>query len=160
MNCGPYRHEGAKACEARLDRTKFAPGSGRPRRRHWRGIEELADTESFRALAHREFPAGASEWRDEISRRQFRDDHGGILRAGGMTACTKQPVEKIIPYVEQPPEITPGKPLYFARAMPFAGYGMGVIVHEPRRASDEDRRQSRPSFIDRGDEYFHAGQLA
>ena len=43
-------------------------------------------------------------------------------------------MEKIVPYVRQPPEITPGKPLYFATALTLGGFGTGVIAtsHEGR----------------------------
>src|SRR5436305_850347 len=37
--------------------------------RYWRSLEQLADTAEFREFLHREFPAGASEWADELSRR-------------------------------------------------------------------------------------------
>ncbi len=42
--------------------------------------------------------------------------------------------EKIMPYVRQPEAIVPGKPLYFATAMPLAGVATGVLVesHEGR----------------------------
>ncbi len=36
---------------------------------------------------------------------------------GGLTACTRQPLEKIVPYVSRPEEIIPGRPLYFATGM-------------------------------------------
>ena len=53
---------------------------------------------------------------------------------GGLGACTKQPLEKIVPYVRQPPELTPGKPLYFATALTMGGFAQGVIAtsHEGR----------------------------
>jgi len=37
--------------------------------------------------------------------------------------------EKIVPYVVPPPaQVIPGKPLYFATAMPMGGFGQGVLV--------------------------------
>ena len=59
---------------------------------------------------------------------------GASLALAGLTACTRQPAEKIVPYVRQPEEIVPGKPLFFATAMPMAGYATGLLVesHEGR----------------------------
>ena len=39
-----------------------------------------------------------------------------------------------MPYVRQPEELVPGKPLFYATAMPFAGSGVGLLVesHEGR----------------------------
>ena len=46
----------------------------------------------------------------------------------GLNACTRQPKETIVPYVRQPEEFTPGKPLFFATAMPMSGYAKGLLV--------------------------------
>ncbi len=94
----------------------------------WRSLEERADTAEFRAWLHREFPPLASEWTDEVSRRHFLKLMGASLALAGLGACTKQPLEKIVPYVKQPPEVVPGKPLHFASALTLGGYARGVIV--------------------------------
>jgi molybdopterin-containing oxidoreductase family iron-sulfur binding subunit len=101
---------------------------------YWRSLDELADTPAFQELLHREFPQGASELLDPVSRRTFAKLMGASLALAGVTACTRQPAEKIIPYVRQPEEIVPGKPLYFATAMPLAGYATPLLVesHEGR----------------------------
>ena len=44
------------------------PGSGR---KYWRSLDELAETPEFRQWLEREFPEGASEWTDPVSRRHF-----------------------------------------------------------------------------------------
>ena len=31
-------------------------------KKYWRSLDEFAETDEFRALLHREFPAQASEW--------------------------------------------------------------------------------------------------
>ncbi|PYX51116.1 MAG: hypothetical protein DMG79_04135, partial [Acidobacteria bacterium] len=38
---------------------------------YWRSLEELAGSEAFKEALHREFPKGASEWVDSVSRRGF-----------------------------------------------------------------------------------------
>ena len=97
-------------------------------KRYWRSLEELAETEEFKELLHREFPRHASEWTDGVSRRNFLQLMGASLALAGLSACTKQPVEHIVPYVRQPEEIIPGKPLYFATSMPLGGITRPVLV--------------------------------
>ena len=77
---------------------------------------------------HREFPKGASEWLDDVSRRGFLKLMGASMALAGMTACTKQPLESIVPYVKQPEELVPGRPHIFchgifAERIRFAGPG-------------------------------------
>ena len=53
--------------------------------RFWRGLEELADTEAFREMMHREFPEQASEWSDPLTRRRFLTlDGPAQLGRGGL----------------------------------------------------------------------------
>src|SRR6478609_6640017 len=68
----------------------------------WRSLEELAGSPEFQEMMHREFPKGASEWLDSVSRRGFLKLMGASLAMAGMSACTKQPLEPIVPYVRQP----------------------------------------------------------
>ena len=94
----------------------------------WRGLDELADTDEFRDLLHREFPEQATEFDDPAGRRQFLKLMGASLSLAGVTACTRIPDEKIVPYVKPPEEVIPGKPLFYATAMPFAGAATPVLV--------------------------------
>ena len=52
-----------------------------------------------------------------LNRRDFLKLMGASLALAGLPACTRQPIEKIVPYVKQPEELVPGKPLFFATAM-------------------------------------------
>jgi len=115
-------------------RARLANAGGRE---FWRSLDELADTPEFNELLKREFPRGAAEWRDPVSRRNFLKLMGASLALAGLSGCQfalKQPQEKIVPYVRQPEEIIHGKPLFFATAATFAGFGTGVLVesHEGR----------------------------
>ncbi len=94
----------------------------------WRGLEELAETDDFQELLHREFSEGASELLDPVSRRRFLHLMGGSLALAGLAGCTRQPRETIVPYVNQPEQIIPGKPLYFATAMTMRGIATGILV--------------------------------
>ena len=59
---------------------------------------------------------------------------GASLALAGLTACTRQPDEKIVPYVKQPEGLVPGRPLFFATAVLHRGFAQGVLVesHEGR----------------------------
>jgi len=76
----------------------------------WRSLEEWAAAPEFERWRHREFPQAASEWTNEMQRRDFLRLMGASLALGGLGACTKQPIEKIVPYVNQPEQVVPGKP--------------------------------------------------
>src|SRR5947209_3127217 len=88
----------------------------------WRSLEELAGSSEFQEMMHREFPKGASEWLDGVSRRGFLKLMSASLALAGMTACTKQPLEPIVPYVRQPEDVIPGRPLFYASAFELSGY--------------------------------------
>ena len=45
--------------------------SRRAAHQYWRSLEELAGAPEFQEMLHREFPKGASEWLDTVSRRGF-----------------------------------------------------------------------------------------
>src|SRR6187397_865438 len=115
-----------EALRARLDGTRG--------REYWRSLEALSETPEFKEFLHREFPQNASEWLDPVGRRGFLKLMSASLALAGVSACTRQPTEELVPYVRQPEELVPGKPLFYATAMPFAGAGMGLLVesHEGR----------------------------
>lgn len=95
----------------------------------WRSLDELAQTEEFQEFLHREFPRQASTWDGGMSRRRFLQLMGASLALAGLTGCGDQPPQElIVPYVEAPEEIIPGKPLYFATAMSLSGIATGLLV--------------------------------
>ncbi len=100
----------------------------------WRSLEAVADTAEFKQYLHREFPTNASEWLDPVGRRSFLKLMSASMALAGVTACTVQPTELIVPYVRQPEEEIPGRPLYFATAMSLGGVATGLLVesHEGR----------------------------
>ena len=95
---------------------------------YWRSLEELASTDEFRAFVEDEFPNRTPDWNDPGSRRRFLRLMGASIALAGASACTKQPKEVIVPYVRQPEELIPGKPLFYASAMSVAGIATGVLA--------------------------------
>jgi MoCo/4Fe-4S cofactor protein with predicted Tat translocation signal len=106
-------------------RRKFDGATGRT---FWRSLDELAESPGFLDFLHREFPEQASELLDPAGRREFLRVMGASLALAGLTACTRQPTERIVPYVKAPEEIVPGRPLYFATAVTDGGYAKGVLA--------------------------------
>jgi MoCo/4Fe-4S cofactor protein with predicted Tat translocation signal len=127
---------------------------------YWRTLDELAQTPEFEEMLHREFPKHASEWTDKSSRRDFMKIMGASMALAGLSACTKQPLEPIVPYVSQPKNLLLGKPLFYATAMPLGAYGTGLLVesHEGRPTKIEGNPQ-HPSSLGGTDVFNQASVL-
>ena len=116
--------------------------------RYWRTLEELAGQPAFGELLEREFPRQASEWVDPVSRRSFLKLAGASMALAGLAGCTRQPLEQILPYVRQPKQLVPGKPIFYATAMPFHGHVLPLVVetHEFRPTKVEGNPQHQASM--------------
>ncbi|MCI0462330.1 MAG: TAT-variant-translocated molybdopterin oxidoreductase, partial [Gemmataceae bacterium] len=101
---------------------------------YWRSLEELSQADGFEEMLEQEFPRQAGGWLDGLDRRQFLHLMGASLALAGLTGCGGSPREPIMAHVRAPEHIIPGRPLFFATAMPMAGYGSGLLVwsHEGR----------------------------
>src|SRR5947207_4959281 len=122
----PGRREGTKPSET----AAFSQG----REGWWRTLEERAQDPAFQERLCNEFPSEVEAITDPVARRAFLKLMGASMALAGMTACTRQPLEKIVPYVRQPEELIPGNPLFFATAMALGGSALGLLVesHEGR----------------------------
>ncbi len=137
-------------------RAKLGAATGR---KYWRSLEELADSEGFRAFLEAEFPQQASVL-NALGRRQFLQLMGASLGLAGLSACTKQPVEKIYPYAKSPEEFVPGQPLYFATALPLSGFGRGVLVESHMgRPTKVEGNPEHPSSLGATDIFAQADIL-
>ena len=111
---------------------------------YWRTLDELSQTPEFEEMLHREFPRQASEWvGGSTTRRDFLKIMSASLALAGLSACVKQPLEPIVPYVRQPEEIVLGKPLFFATAFPMPVGAVPVLAesHEGRPTKIEGNPQ-------------------
>ena len=95
-----------------------------------------------------EFPAGADVLTDDVGRRKFLSLMGASLALAGVTGCTRQPREAIMPFAAEPPEMTPGVSRHFATAMPFSGVGEPVLV---------ESHENRPTKIEGNPEHPMSG---
>ena len=71
---------------------------------------------------------------------------GASIALAGFAAC-RRPVQKILPYSQQPEDIVPGIPLFYASAMPFHGNLVGLVV---------ENHEGRPTKIEGND--LHPGE--
>src|SRR3954470_16969925 len=130
----------------------------------WRTLEELRGTAAHFDALHREFAPLASEWPDGPSRRNFLKLMGASVALAGASAgiggCGQDPDEQIVPYVIPPEQVVAGKALYFASAMPMAGYGKGVLVESNMgRPTKVDGNPDHPATLGKSDVFMQASIL-
>ncbi len=126
----------------------------------WNSLEQIAATDDFRRYVEDEFPERAMDWADPSRRRTFLKLMGASLALAGLTACTKQPPEAIVPYVTQPEEIVPGKPLFYATAMPAPGGAQGVLVESHMgRPTKIEGNPNHPATLGATDAFTQASLL-
>ncbi len=126
-------------------RARLAQDGGK---RFWQSLEELSETKEYRDFLENEFPANAETAPEGINRREMLKLAAASAALAGLSACTKLPTERIVPYVKPPEEIIPGKPLFYATSMPLAGIATGLLV---------ESQMGRPTKIEGNPE--HPGSL-
>src|SRR5437868_11539514 len=131
---------------------------------YWRSLEDLAAQPGFDEWLEKEFPRQATAWTDietGDNRRHFLKLMGASLALAGLTSCTRQPPEFIMPYVRQPEELIPGRPLFYATAMPLGGYATGLLVesHEGRPTKAEGNPE-HPASLGACDPHSQAAILS
>ena len=116
-------------------------------RTYWRSLAQIEDGPEFRTALEREFPEGASELLEGITRREMMTLVGASLSLAGLAGC-RRPVEEIVPFVTAPEDAVPGIPIYYATTMPFqrSAYGLIVESHEGRPTKIEGN-PSHPSTL-------------
>lgn len=99
--------------------------------RYWRSVEEFSNSPAFQEFIEREFPSGASELLAG-SRRTFVKLMGASLALAGAATIPgcRRPERAVVPYSKDvPEEIIPGRPLFYASAMPLPGGGAeGLLI--------------------------------
>ena len=104
------------------------PATGR---HYWRGLDQLAETPEFKQWLEREFPTGASELTDPVSRRNFvKIMSASFMLAGlglGATGC-RRPEDKLMPFGKAAENFVHGTSQYFATAMPTRGGAIPLVA--------------------------------
>jgi molybdopterin-containing oxidoreductase family iron-sulfur binding subunit len=104
---------------------EFVPGP------YYKAVEEKFDGVDER-------PIGEDELKPSVDRRDFMK----LFSMGGLAtsvACVRRPVEKAVPYVNQPMDEPPGTPVYYASTCGDCTAGCGVMVKT---------REGRPAKIE------------
>ena len=114
-------------------------------REYWRSLEEIARTKDFQEHLRREFRVPIDSG---VDRRELLTLMGASIALAGLTGCTRQPEEKILPYVRTPEQLAAGQPLFYATAHLYGGYARGILA---------ETHNGRPTKIE-GNE-LHPGSL-
>jgi|HubBroStandDraft_6_1064221.scaffolds.fasta_scaffold01045_3 MoCo/4Fe-4S cofactor protein with predicted Tat translocation signal len=117
-------------------------------KRFWQSLEELSEAKEYREFLENEFPHDPAKDPEGLNRRDVLKLAAASAALAGLSACTKLPTQKIVPYVKAPEEIVAGKPLFYATSMPLAGVAAGLLV---------ESHMGRPTKIEGNPE--HPGSL-
>jgi molybdopterin-containing oxidoreductase family iron-sulfur binding subunit len=117
-------------------------------RNYWRSLEELAQSPGFAALVEREVPRFGAVL-GTLERRRFLQLMAASMALGGLSACGPEPNSRqLLPYVEQPPGIVPGRARYYATAATREGYATGVLVaHQMARPVKIEGNPDHPASL-------------
>ena len=119
-------------------------------KKYWKGFEELQETPEFVKLKENEFAEelpmdemlGSESIADsKTNRRDFLKFLGFSVTAASLAAC-ETPVNRAIPYLNKPEEITPGVANYYASTYWDGNDFAGVLVKT---------REGRPIKVDGND---------
>src|SRR5579862_6632953 len=128
--------------------------------RFWRGMEEIANTPEFRDHKENEFPHGSNDPDAKLNRRELMKVMAASAAFAGLSGCTKLPTQKIVPYVRQPEQIVPGKPLFYATAVTLGGVATGVLVESHMaRPTKVEGNPDHPASLGASDAFAQASIL-
>jgi molybdopterin-containing oxidoreductase family iron-sulfur binding subunit len=100
-------------------------------RKYWRSLDQLAETPEFRQWLEREFPQGASEFIDDVSRRHFVKIMSASFILAGLgfagSGC-RRPIEKLEPFGKQPDDYVYGVSQYYATSMPTRAGAVPLVA--------------------------------
>src|SRR5262245_9532795 len=129
-------------------------------RAYWRALDRLAGSEAFQHELHALYPSQASRFGDGVGRREFLKLMGASLALGGLTACTRQPNELIVPYARYPEPLVPGLPQFYATSMTFGGAAVGLLVESNMgRPTKIEGNAEHPSSLGATDAFAQAAVL-
>jgi MoCo/4Fe-4S cofactor protein with predicted Tat translocation signal len=130
-----------------------------PTREYYRSLDELSRSEAFDEILANEFPQQALPLQRGVDRRDFMKLMSASMALAGLAACNR-PEQKIVPYVRQPENLVPGKPMYFATAMTLGGVATGVLAESHLgRPTKIEGNPDHPSSLGASDAFMQASIL-
>ena len=99
--------------------------------KYWRSLEERDNPKEFKKtelLAELEHKKAVHTQENGTSRRDFLKAFGFTVAGSALVASCKKPVEKAIPFLIKPEEVTPGKANYYATTYYDQGEYCSVLV--------------------------------
>ncbi|MBI4461157.1 MAG: 4Fe-4S dicluster domain-containing protein [Acidobacteria bacterium] len=102
--------------------------AGRDSHRYGKSLEEPNNGQESAAGTGDEFPEAAEFALGQIVRRDFLKAAGFTFLSAALTGCQRAPIEKAIPYLVKPEEITPGRPYFYASTCSGCSAGCGLLV--------------------------------
>lgn len=107
-------------------------------KKYWKSVEEFQGVAAGNDIEREETTEanvlelfGSDFLKKYSSRRDFLKVFGFSLSSAALIASCKRPVQKAIPYLIHPPEITPGKSLYYATSF-YDGHEYSAILVKTR----------------------------
>lgn len=126
---------------------------------YWRSLAHKNNSAEYRHAAEERHHDAHSSEHTELDRRSFLTLMGASMALAGLAGC-RRPVEKIVPYVDQPEVVVPGVPMHYATSMPRGNRALGLIVecHEGRPTKIEGN-PAHPSSRGASDIFAQASVL-
>lgn len=112
---------------------------------YWRSFDDLQDTPEFRVSLETEFKSSPIREgfenegdNDKLARREFLKLMGASVALTSAAGCIRRPVQKLVPYLKQPEEVTLGVSNWYTSSYFDGSEGFGLLVKS---------REGRPVHI-------------
>jgi molybdopterin-containing oxidoreductase family iron-sulfur binding subunit len=145
--------------ESRIGVDALRAALAAPRAAHvWRSLDELDASGAMGPFLAERFPRYAAHY--DADRRQFLKLMSASLALAGLAGCTREPQEKILPYVDAPVGQVAGEPRFYATANTVGGFAMGVLVESNMgRPTKVEGNPRHPASLGSTDVFAQAGVL-
>lgn len=120
-----------------------------PSRAYWRSLDDLARTKDFADAVARAAPRFA-DVAGAFDRRRFLQLMAASMALGGLSGCAGTEVDprQLLPYVEQPENVIPGRDNFYATAVTQDGCATGVLVtHQMARPIKVEGNPDHPASL-------------
>lgn len=127
----------------------------------WISLEQAENPQEFAKNVPGEFTSSPIREGAETSgfdRRDFMKIMGASALMASLAGCTRRPIQKIVPYVNNPVEVIPGQPNFYASADTRTGYGLIIKTREGRPIKvdgNSDHPMNRGAILPREQAMIH-----